>query len=151
MMPFSELNKQNHELTELCQVLTVLIDDRGMCDSGVTCELFQRFADRFREHMDLEDRSLYSNLLVHKDKSVNSAALRSLNSSKELKRLFSSYMHRWCRKGALHIDTHAHGEFVKDTKQMFGFILERIQDETEELYPLCRSLTDAPSTTATHA
>ena len=136
MIPFNELHKQNHEISELCQVLSTLIADRSMCDSQVTCELFERFGARFRDHMDMEDKTIYSKLLSASDKSVNSSALRSLNSSKELKRIFSAYMNKWCRKGALYINDH--DTFVKETREMFGFILDRVQDETEQLFPLAR-------------
>ncbi len=138
MIPFNELHKQNHELTELAQVLSRLINERAMCDTQVTCELFQRFAGRFKDHLDLEDKTLYSNLLLAKDRESNSTALRSLNSSKELKRIFTGYMNRWCRHGRLHIKDHE--AFVSETQDIFGFVLDRIQDETETLFPLARDI-----------
>jgi hypothetical protein len=33
-----------------------------------------------------------------------------------------------------------HDAFVKDTNQMFGLVLDRIQRETEVIYPLIRKL-----------
>jgi len=146
MIPFKELHKQNHELTELCQVLSRLIDERAMCDMEVTCDLFQRFAGRFKDHLDLEDKTIYSNLLQSKDRQSNSTALRSLNGSKELKRIFTGYMSRWCRQGRLHINDHE--AFVRETQDIFGFVLDRIQDETETLFPLARDTEASRSATA---
>ena len=141
MLPFDQLNRQNHEITELCQVLGTLIQERTMCDTSVTCDLFERFRDMFKEHLDLEDKTLYSKLLAHGDKSINGRAVQQLNATKELKRIFNAYMGKWCRKG-LRIDDH--DAFVRETREMFGIVLERIQAETEELYPLARSLEEGP-------
>ena len=141
MIPFDELNQQNHEITELCKVLSVLIQDRSMCDTGITCELFERFSTKVKDHLDLEDRTLYSKLLAHEEKSINQQALRSLNGSKEIKRLFNGYMSRWCRKGLCVFN---HETFVKETDDMFRLLLDRIQTEVEQLYPLVRELESRP-------
>lgn len=137
MIPFERLNQQNHEISELCKVLGVLITDRSMCDTSIVCELFERFATKVKEHLELEDRSLYARLLTHPDKDVNAQAVRSLNGSKEIKRIFSKYTNTWCRSG---LDIYNHADFVKETEGMFRLILDRIQAEVEELYPLVRSL-----------
>lgn len=137
MVPFAELNRQNHEITELCQVLGVLIRDRSMCDTSIVCELFQRFSDKVRAHMELEDRTLYARLLTHPDRNINAQANRSLNGAKEIKRIFSQYTNTWCRHG---LDIYDHQKFVRETEDMFRLVQERIQDEVEKLYPLVRAL-----------
>ncbi len=137
MVPFDELNKQNHEVSELCKVLGALIVDRSMCDTSIVCELFNRFSEKVKAHMELEDKTLYARLLTHKDKEVNAVAVRSLNGAKEIKRIFSKYTNTWCRKG---LDIYNHEKFVQETQDMFRLVLERIQSEVEELYPLVRAL-----------
>lgn len=137
MVPLDELSRQNHEISELCKVLGVLIKDRSMCDTGVVCELFQRFAEKVKAHMVLEDRTIYSKLLTHRDRRLNATAVRSLNGAKEIKRIFAQYTATWCRNG---LDVYNHEHFVKETEDMFRLVLERIQDEAENLYPLVGSL-----------
>jgi hypothetical protein len=40
MITFEELNTQNHEITELTNVLSYLLADRAMCDTDICCDLF---------------------------------------------------------------------------------------------------------------
>ena len=58
----------------------------------------------------------------------------------EIKRIFSDYLKDYCfeRRGTLHIKDYE--SFVTDTNQMFDLVLDRIQRETEHLYPLIRKL-----------
>lgn len=137
MVPFDELNTQNHQIAELCKVLDVLIQDRSMCDTSIVCELFERFSEKVRAHLDLEEKTIYSKLLTHSDKSINNIALRSLNGSKEIKRIFANYTKCWCKNG---LDIYNHEQFVADSGDMFRLVLERIQDEVEDLYPIVRAL-----------
>ena len=136
-VPYDDLHMQNHKITEICKVLSLLIEDRAACDTSITCDLFMTFANSFREHMDLEDRSIYARLLAHQDRQVNAEASRSLNASKELKRIFNSYMSKWCRQG---LSIKDHPAFIAETREIFNMIQDRIQVETEQLYPMMRQL-----------
>lgn len=136
-VPYDDLHMQNHKISEMCKVLSLLIEDRSACDTSITCDLFMEFATAFRDHMDLEDRSIYSRLLAHEDRQVNAEASRSLNASKELKRIFNGYMSKWCRQGLKIKD---HDAFRADTHEIFNLIQERILVETEQLYPMMRKL-----------
>ena len=73
---------------------------------------------------------------------------RFLSGSVEIKRIFAAYLKDWCdeRKRELKIADHA--AFVEDTNQMFGLVLDRIQRETENLYPLIRRLEEGAGQTA---
>jgi len=137
MVPFELLNQQNHQISELTKVLSALIQDRAMCDTTIFCELFDRFSTKVREHLELEDRTVYASLLTHSDKSYNELAVRSLNGSKEIKRLFSKYINRWCRN---RLDIYDHAAFIAETDQMFRLLTERIQSEVEQLYPVARRI-----------
>ena len=137
MIPFDKLNQHNHEISELSQVLSHIISDRKLCDTTITCELFERFGEKVRAQFDIEDKSIYSPLLNHKDKSVNSAAFRSLNSSHEIKRIFNKFMNTWCRKG---LNIKNHDQFVAESNEMFTCLLDRQNRDTEEFYPILRRL-----------
>ena len=136
MIDFEALHAQNHRITELSNVLGVLISDRSVCDNPITVELFIKYTDAVRHHFDLEDRQLYSKLLAHEDASVKNTARLFLSGSSEIKRLFESYCRRYCKNGSMRIRNY--DKFVSETDSMFELVLNRIQDETEQLYPLVK-------------
>ena len=141
MISYTELNEQNHRITELTNVLSYLFKDRSMCDTGSCCELFYRYVDLVKEHIDIVDRDMYSDLLKSPDKKINNVARNFMSGSMEIKRILKVFTKRWCptqKKATLHINEHA--QFLSDTEELFAIVLERILDETEHLYPLVRSL-----------
>ena len=139
MITFEELNIQNHEITELTNVLSYLLADRAMCDTEICCDLFYRYGDRIKAHLDMVDHT-YTDLLTNSDTKVNNIARMFMGGSQEIRRIFAKYTKTWCakRKHALHISNHS--EFYEETSKMFDLILKRIQDETEHLYPLIREI-----------
>lgn len=141
MVTYDELNTQNHKITELSNVLSYLLADRAMCDTDVTCKLFFDYVDRVKEHLELEDKQMYSKLLTHKDSRVSNTAKLFLSGSVEIKRIFGAYLKKWCRKHKQELRIRDYGEFRRETEEMFELILNRIQDETEKLYPLIREVT----------
>lgn len=141
MVTYDELNTQNHKITELSNVLRYLLADRAMCDTEVTCKLFYEYVERVKEHLELEDKQMYSKLLTHKDSRVNNTAKLFLSGSVEIKRIFSAYLKKWCNKKCQSLKIRDYNEFRTETEEMLELILNRIQDETEKLYPLVRSVT----------
>lgn len=138
MVSFTALNQQNDHITELSNVLSYLIDDRAICDTEVTCELFFSYVDRVREHLDMEERELYQRLLAHKESRIRNTANKFLAGSGEIKRVFGQYLKRWCKSKELRIKDH--DQFVKETREMFELVLRRIEDEVEKLYPTVREV-----------
>jgi hypothetical protein len=141
VISYTELNEQNHRITELTNVLNYLFKDRSMCDTGSCCDLFYRYVDLVKEHIDIVDREMYSDLLKSPDKKINHVARNFMSGSMEIKRILKDFTKRWCptkKKDSLHINEHA--QFLSDTEQLFEIVLQRILDETEHLYPLVRSL-----------
>lgn len=137
MVSFIELNQQNHKITELSNVLSYLIGDRSICDTAITCDLFFTYVAKVREHLDLEERELYQALLAHRESRVRNTAGQFLSGSSEIKRVFGQYLKRWCKNKELRIKDH--DTFVKDTREMFQLVLERIENEVENLYPMVRA------------
>ena len=141
MLTYAELNEQNHRITELSNVLSYLFQDRLICDTGSCCELFYRYVDLVKEHIELVDRDMYKELLKSPDEKINNVARNFMSGSVEIKRILKAFTKRWCptkRKDTLHINEHA--RFLQDTDELFDIVLQRILDETEHLYPLVRSL-----------
>ncbi len=140
MATINQLNEQNDRITELTNVLTHLLGNRSLCDSSVTCDLFFRYVEEVKGHLEATDSDLYSKLLTHKDRRVNNLADRFLGGSKEIKRIFAQYLQKWCRMKRKELVIGEYDEFLKETREMFELVLDRIQDEVEQLYPLIREL-----------
>jgi hypothetical protein len=140
MADFATLNAQNHKITETSNVFLYLIQERSMCDTDCAKQLFFDYVGRVREHIELVDGQLCGQLMKSHDRDMKNTADRFLSGSMEIKRIFSAYLKDWCneRRGELKIANH--DAFVSDTNQMFGLVLDRIERETEHLYPLVRRL-----------
>lgn len=138
MIDFQELNEQNHKIAELSKVLTHIIEQRELCDTNVTCDLFFDFTTLVKEHLDTEDKKIYQALLIHSESSINNTANRFLSGSAAIKNVFQQYLRRWCYRKSLRIKNHQ--LFVKETNEMFELVLQRIQDEIEHLYPVVKKV-----------
>ena len=141
MITYDELHTQNHDITELSNVLLYLFRDRSMCDTGACCELFYRYVGKVKDHIDLVDKNLYSRLLAHDDHDTQELARNFMSGSQEIKKIIASYIKAWCPKKKP--DTLAiaeHERFLKESEEMFELILQRIQNETERLYPLIKEI-----------
>lgn len=140
MLTYDQLNAQNDRITELTNVLTNLLADRVLCDSSVTSELFFRYVDRVKEHLELTDSKLYSQLLTQGDNDITNTANRFMGGSKEIKRIFAKYLKKWCQLKKQQLLVTNYDEFTEETTEIFDMVLDRIQDETEHLYPLVRQV-----------
>ncbi len=141
MITYDELHSQNHTITELSNVLLYLFKERSMCDTGACCELFYRYMEKVKDHIDLVDTNMYNKLLSHDDHKIQALARNFMSGSQEIKRIMQEYTRQWCprkRGDTLAIKDHEH--FLKDSEEMFELVLQRIQMETEKLYPLIREL-----------
>jgi hypothetical protein len=128
-----ELNEQNHKITELSNVLSYLINERSMCDTEVSCELFFRYVELVKEHLETEERELYQLLLMDDDNDARNTGRKFLSGSGEIKRVFGQYLKRWCKGKELRIRDHE--AFIRDTREIFALVIRRIDDEIVHLYP----------------
>ena len=141
MITYKELNEQNHRITELSNVLRYLFKDRAMCDTGSCCELFNNYVTLVTAHIDTIDKSMYSDLLASSDMKVNNIAKNFMSGSVEIKKILRNFTKQWCPvKHSSELRIRDHAKFLKDIEQLFDFVLKRILDETEHLYPLVRSM-----------
>lgn len=140
MATFATLHQEIHEITEKNNVFRYLIQDRFMCDTKIAENVFFDYVKLVKKHMEKVDREFCRQLLSHEAQTVRNTADRFLSGSSEIKRIFAEYLKRYCTPPhqCLHIKDHP--RFVEDTNQMFDMVLERIDRETEHLYPLIRSI-----------
>jgi len=136
MSKTTDLHVQIHKITELSNILTNLLSDRSLCDTEVTCELFFRYVESVKDHLQNTDANLYSQLLDHSDAHKNKVANLFISGSKEIKRIFGAYTKRWCNMSKKQLHIKQYDDFYKETIEMFELVLKRLQDETEHLYPL---------------
>ena len=135
MIPLEHLHEQNHKIGELAKTLEYMFNDRELCDSTVSNELFDRYLKLFDEHMS-HNKDIYATLLNHSDQTVRHTVEKFIEGEREIKRVFKDYSLKWCPKG-LYIDDH--DAFSAETEEMFNLVWERIQAESEQLYPLYRA------------
>lgn len=140
MVSFQEMYNQIHKISELSGVLSHLIEERSLCDTAVTCDLFFEYVDQVKVHLDDEEKELYQPLLLHSETQVKNTANSFLSGSSEIKRVFKQYLKRWCKNKNLQIRDHE--LFLKETKEMFELVNKRLIDETEKLYPVARNVRD---------
>lgn len=140
MVTYDELNEQNHTITELTNVLEHLLGDRSLCDSEITCELFFRFVVEVNNHLELLDKELYAQLLTHHENRVRNTGDRFMEGSKEIRRIFSAYLKKWCKVKSQELVIKEYDQFKAETDEMFVMVLKRIEAETESLYPMIRKL-----------
>ena len=92
--------------------------------------------------MELVDNNLYKDLLAHPENDIKNVARNFMSGGQEIKHILNRYEKKWCRKMKQQILVGPkHEQFLKETGEMFALILDRIQRETERLYPLVREIT----------
>ena len=93
--------------------------------------------------LDLVDRQMASRLLTDKDPRAQTLARQFVAESSFLKKLIGEYAKRWTRKAKPVLFIKDHGSFVRDSSEIIELVLNRIQRETEHLYPLWRAYLNA--------
>ena len=141
MITFTDLHHQNHKITELSNVFLYLIKERAMCDTEITCNIFFDYVERVRDHMELVDKHLYKHLLNSPKQTVRNKADRFMSGSQEIRKIFNSYLNRWANPNRKALMIRNHQKFVNDTSEVMDLVLDRLQRETEHLYPLVRKAT----------
>lgn len=84
-------------------------------------------------HLQMEDRSLYPELLGSADPAVRAVAARFQDSMGGLKAVAAQFFHRWLGNGSIDADPAA---FSLDARAVLGALAERIAAEDAQLYPL---------------
>ena len=112
-----------------------------MCDTATCHELFHRYMNKVREHIDLVDRNLYGRLLAHSNHGIQNLVRHFLSGSQEIRKIMSDVLREWCpAKKTPTLEISHHGRFLADTEKLSRLILERFRDETGKLHPLIRKI-----------
>ena len=142
MISYDQLNQENHRITELSNVLRYLVKDRSMCDSQTCCDLFHRYLTELLGHIDGVERALYPPLLTMGDQTAQNSVNNFMEGSQQIKRIIKQYKTNWCGPNQT-LRVADHPAFLLETDSLFDVVLQRLQDETEKLYPLVKGLKQA--------
>ena len=85
MYSLNELKTQNQEITQLCDVLSVLMEQQSFHDNPYVRELMKRFKEKVWVHLVFEDNTIYAALLHADDEKVSLVAKAFHDSAKEIK------------------------------------------------------------------
>ena len=132
MIPIAEFRAENKEIRDLCDILTVSIDQYSLRQNNIVCELLDRFTARVNTHLAHEDRSVYRDLLQEHTNEADSLADKFLGNTQELKRIFKEYVNGWCRKPH---GEDEHGKYVEESRHIFRLVCDRISFEEEKIFP----------------
>ena len=137
MIPVDELRKENKNISDLTDVLTILINNNDLRDNEIFCDLLHKFNDSVQAHLSHEDRSVYSELLHHEDKQINDLAQQFMSNTHELNRLLSRFT-KDCRDQKLRAKDSA--SFIEDTREIFRLVESRLQLENNKLFPAIQAI-----------
>jgi hypothetical protein len=62
-----DLHQQIHNITELNNVLGNLLSERSLCDMEITAELFFRYIEAVKYHLQNTESAVFARLLVNAD------------------------------------------------------------------------------------
>jgi hypothetical protein len=112
-----------------------------MCDTDSCCNLFKNYVSLVQEHIDTIDKNMYTDLLKSGDEKAGNVVRNFMSGSVEVKRILNKFNKEWCPvKANSQLKIKDYDKFLEDTDELFDIVLNRIQDETEHLYPLSRNL-----------
>lgn len=145
MNAVDELHHGQERICELIRVLSTLSREESLIGTRTYFELLKRLASEVEHQFTLEERNIYSRMLVHEDARVKATASRFLSGEREIKRLFGDYAAKWCQQNAARQDTNA---FVRDTETMFRLLLDRMKNADRDLYPVAAQAAHSPGLAA---
>ena len=140
MINVDALHEQNHKLTELSGVFVYLARERALCDTETASRLFFDYGKRLPAHLDQVDQLVKKHLLADPEPRTVNLARKLVADSRLLRFNYEKYLKHWTEAGRQRFRIADHPAFVRDTEDLFTLVLDRIQRETEYLYPLLRKV-----------
>jgi len=126
-----ELKEQNLEISQLCEVLYVLVEQPSLHDNPFVRELMTRFKEKVWVHLVFEDNTFYAALIRSDDEKACEIAKAFHESAKEIKHRFSDFVRRCCNTPESENET-----LSKESHEIFTLIRNRIAYENEIIFPL---------------
>ena len=133
MYTLDELKRQNQEIADLIDVLSVLIGDKSLRKNPYVCELVSSFNEKVWMHLVFEENTIYSELARHHNPDISNIAHNFHESARQIRKSFSNYVKLWCQTST---EEGNHEAFIDQSIKIFDLIRERVRYESEEMFPL---------------
>jgi hypothetical protein len=140
MINLTLLHTQIHKITETSQVFLYLAENRALCDTETACRLFFDFLQQVEAHLHDVDKLVKKRLLTSQSPWAKNLAHKLIADASLLQRNLDHYLAHWTAASRNDIRIANHQDFVADSQELFGLILDRVQRETEYLFPLLRAM-----------
>lgn len=132
-----QLKEQNQEISQLCDVLCVLVKEPSLNNNPFVQQLMTRFKEKVWIHLVFEDNNFYSTLLCSEDEKVRETAKAFHDSAKDIKRRFSEFIRLCCNT----VETDSkYVAFSEQSHEVFALIRNRIAYENEHIFPLVEQM-----------
>jgi len=133
MYSLDELKSQNQEISQLCDVLSVLMEKPSLHDNPFVDELMTRFKEKTWMHLVFEDKTIYATLLQTNDDKIKQVAKEFHNSAKDIKHRFTVFVRNWANKAN---SKDGYEAISKESAEIINSIRERIAYENNHMFPL---------------
>ena len=133
MYSIEELKLQNQEISQLCDVLTLLMEQPTLHNNPFVRELMTRFKEKVWVHLVFEDNTIYAALLHTGNDEATKTAKAFHDSAKEIKHRFSGFVKHW---RSLPGTSSEHDQLKNESIEIFTLIRDRIIYENEQIFPL---------------
>ena len=132
MYTLDELFEQNHDIAQLCEVLSVLTANPELHNNSYVIELMNLFRDKVWVHLVFEDKTIYAELVRHSDEEISKIAKEFHQSAIGTRKDFTRFMRDWQHRAL----EHDRKPLSLQCKEIFEQILARTRFENEKMFPL---------------
>ena len=128
------LTRQHRELVRTATEMFGWLDAAKLRTHGATAvhRALSSLSGILKVHLAMEDRSLYPNLVNHRDLDLRTLAQRFLDERAALRDRYDDYQHRWPSPTAIERDAE---RFIDDSRQILGMLWTRMKTEDDVLHP----------------
>ena len=128
------LRRQHRELLHIAEeILDALKTDILESDAVDIRSKLSKLSGKLNVHLIMEDKSIYPELLNHRDDKVKTLASDFVDEMGGLSSAFERYKKKWPSPTSIRNDVNG---FTEDTKEIFNDLSKRIYREDNELYPV---------------
>jgi hemerythrin-like domain-containing protein len=134
MQTLSSYRNRQAELLQMIEDLQPMLSPEQLRirpNARTAYELLCDLADKVKQHLAEEDKSLYPSLLIHEDPKVKSIAWGFISGEKPLRKTFDNYYKKWLK----YCDFNFTDEFIEETSDVFDILQYRIERENQLLFP----------------
>ncbi len=138
-MARTDMFRTQHEgIMEIAeQILSGLNPDDLSRDAGEVRSKLSKLLGKLQIHLAMEDKTLYPQLLQHKDTMVRTTAKRYADEMGGISAALKGYTSKWANPRLIQANP---PDFISETKALFGTLSKRVERENNDLYPMVDKL-----------